>query len=251
MNLIEDQPDIDKIDRFTYSPLGKAFEKQVKTIEDQGKKQVEALHILKYNKQLTTEDLIPKNALNNDETKKEFDKIKEIEKNVNREKLVYETNEYTYSFKNFQTIKTFGRDIYEGKITIKEADKYQADLLTETMNFRKNKKPRSQEKKQEKEIVLKNLYNFFEGREKVLDAFESKIFSIKSKGAGILNPNHSKLKVLTPKQMLQRLPIALAQVKAGNNSESLLNEIGQVIYSLYQSKQITKKVYNNIIKSIQ
>ena len=51
--------------------------------------------------------------------------------------------------------------------------------------------------------------------------------------------------------MLQRLPIALAQVKAGNNSESLLNEIRQIVYSLYQSKQITKKVCNNIIKSIQ
>ena len=59
------------------------------------------------------------------------------------------------------------------------------------------------------------------------------------------------LKILTPKQMLQRLPVALAQVKAGNNSESLLNEIRQIVYSLYQSKQITKKVYNNIIKSIQ
>ena len=58
------------------------------------------------------------------------------------------------------------------------------------------------------------------------------------------------LKILTPKQMLQRLPIALAQVKAGNNSESLLNEIRQIVYSLYQSKQITKKVYSNIIKSI-
>ena len=58
------------------------------------------------------------------------------------------------------------------------------------------------------------------------------------------------LKMLTPKQMLQRLPIALAQVKAGNNSESLLNEIRQIVYSLYQSKQITKKVYDNIIKSI-
>ena len=56
--------------------------------------------------------------------------------------------------------------------------------------------------------------------------------------------------ILTPKQMLQRLPIVLAQVKAGNNSESLLNEIRQIVYSLYQSKQITKKVYNNIIKSI-
>ena len=50
--------------------------------------------------------------------------------------------------------------------------------------------------------------------------------------------------------MLQRLRIALAQVKAGNNSESLLNEISQIVYSLYQSKQITKNVFNNIIKSI-
>ena len=49
----------------------------------------------------------------------------------------------------------------------------------------------------------------------------------------------------------KRLPIALAQVKVGNNSENLLNEIGQIVYSLYQSKEITKKVYNNIIKSIQ
>ena len=58
------------------------------------------------------------------------------------------------------------------------------------------------------------------------------------------------LKILTPKQFLQRLPIALAQVKAGNNSESLLNEIRQIFYSLYQSKEIAKKVYNNIIKLI-
>ena len=51
--------------------------------------------------------------------------------------------------------------------------------------------------------------------------------------------------------MLQRLPIALAQVKASNNSKSLLNEIKQIVYSLYQSKQITKKVYNHIVESIQ
>ena len=58
------------------------------------------------------------------------------------------------------------------------------------------------------------------------------------------------LKILPRKLTLQRLLIALAQVKAGNNSESLLNEIRQIVYSLYQSKQITKKVYNNITKSI-
>ena len=57
--------------------------------------------------------------------------------------------------------------------------------------------------------------------------------------------------MFTPKQLLQRLPIALAQVKAANNSENLLNEIRQVVYSLYQLREITKEVYNNIIKSIQ
>ena len=51
--------------------------------------------------------------------------------------------------------------------------------------------------------------------------------------------------------MLQRLPTNLAQVKAGKSSESLLNKIRQIIYSLYQSKEITKKICNNIIKSIQ
>ena len=50
------------------------------------------------------------------------------------------------------------------------------------------------------------------------------------------------LKILTRKQMFQRLPIALAQVKAGSNSDSLLNEIRKIVYSLRQSKQITKKV---------
>ena len=51
--------------------------------------------------------------------------------------------------------------------------------------------------------------------------------------------------------MFQRFPIALAQIKAGNNAESLLNEIRQIVYSLYQSTEITKQVYNNIIKSIK
>ena len=59
------------------------------------------------------------------------------------------------------------------------------------------------------------------------------------------------LKILTLKQVLQRLLIVLAQAKAGNNSDSLLNEISQLVYSLYQSKEITKKVQNNITKSIK
>ena len=71
----------------------------------------------------------------------------------------------------------------------------------------------------------------------VFKAFESGIF---------LKPEELKkgttLKILTPNQMLQRLPIALAQISAGNNSKDLLNEIRQIVYSLYRSKEITKKV---------
>ena len=69
---------------------------------------------------------------------------------------------------------------------------------------------------------------FFDDYSSVLSEAKSKA----TKGAG--------LKILTSKQMLQRLPIALAQVKAGNNSESLLNEIRKIVYSLYQSKQSLK-----------
>ena len=89
--------------RFTNSPLGNVFERQLKTIEDQGEKQAEALNTLKSSNKLAIENVIPKNALINDETKKGLDKIKEIEKNVDREKLIYETDKYTHSFKNFQT----------------------------------------------------------------------------------------------------------------------------------------------------
>ena len=101
--------------------------------------------------------------------------------------------------------------------------------------------------------TINNLEKFCSSREEVINFFRDYIEMLpdakydakqdETKGTG--------LKILTPKQMLQRLPIALAQVKAGDNFESLLNEIRQIVYSLYQSKQITKKVYNNIIESIQ
>ena len=58
------------------------------------------------------------------------------------------------------------------------------------------------------------------------------------------------LKILTPNQMLSRLPITLAQLKAGNNSEKLKNEIRQLLYSLYRSKKLTKNVDNNLINTI-
>ena len=101
--------------------------------------------------------------------------------------------------------------------------------------------------------VIKNVKNLYNSRQKIIDLLNDNS-RIRSEAIYKSKQNETKgtgLKILTPKQMLQRLPIALAQVKAGNNSESLLNEIRQIVYSLYQSKQISKKVYNNIIKSIQ
>ena len=59
------------------------------------------------------------------------------------------------------------------------------------------------------------------------------------------------IKVLTPKQRLQRLPVALVQVKASNRSENLPNAINQIIYSSYQENEITKRVYNNIMNSVK
>ena len=94
--------------------------------------------------------------------------------------------------------------------------------------------------------TLHNIEMLYKARNETLKFYDSSMISEAkyraTKGTG--------LKILTPKQMLQRLPIALAQVKAGNNSESLLNEIRQIVYSLYEFKQITKKVYNNRTKSI-
>ena len=58
------------------------------------------------------------------------------------------------------------------------------------------------------------------------------------------------LKILTPNQMLSRLPITLAQLKAGNNSEKLKNEIRQLLYSLYRSKKLTKQLYKSLIDII-
>ena len=100
--------------------------------------------------------------------------------------------------------------------------------------------------------TIKNVKNLYNSSQKIIGLLNN-YSRIKLESIYKTKQNVTKgtgLKILTPKQMLQRLPIALAQVKAGNNSESLLNEIKQVVYSLYQQKKITKKVYNNIIKSI-
>ena len=74
---------------------------------------------------------------------------------------------------------------------------------------------------------------------------------IKGKGSAVRPKGlSSAVKILTPNQMLTRLPILLAQIQAGNNSQKLKNEIRQLLYSLYKSKKINKTIYKNLINTI-
>ena len=79
---------------------------------------------------------------------------------------------------------------------------------------------------------------------KIINIVEHLLYfnELKQKGQG--------LKKLTPNQMLSRLPISLAQLKAGNNSEKLKNEIRQILYSLYRSKKLTKQLYKSLVDII-
>ena len=86
----------------------------------------------------------------------------------------------------------------------------------------------------------------YKGWELIVNTFRSEIFPIKStRGKRLLSDLATRLKILTPKQIFQKLPIALAQVKSGNTSENLL--IRQFMYFCYGAKEITKKVHNNIM----
>ena len=124
-------------------------------------------------------------------------------------------------------IRTFDNEIRNNAISLDTANIEQANLLSYINDFMKTK-PRDPEKRKLRADVLNSVTGLVNGREMVLTAFKSGIFQVSKE-----SQEGKGLKILTPNQMLKRLPIALAQVKAGNNSESLLNEIRQIVYSLY------------------
>ena len=149
-----------------------------------------------------------------------------------------------YEFDGLKDPLVFLKEIKEGRILIQEAKKIQKEF-NKQLNF-----IRRGNKNQEQRQALYNISNLHNAKDmaiKFIEDYGSMILVaikiVKQEGKG--------LKILTPNQILKRLPIALAQIKGGNNSESLLNEIRQIVYSLYRSKEITKKVYNNIINSIK
>ena len=167
-----------------------------------------------------------------------------LEKLINTNVLQEKLSRYKYDFQQFETIRYFGVSIYSGKISIDEAEMEQTKLLENIVDFSNNQFQKKIWIKNKMVLIVQILIstNLYEGRKLILNPFRSGIFPIKK-------TEGKCLKILAPKQMLQRLPIALLQVNTGKTSENLLNEIGQVTYSLHRAKEVTKKVCNNIMYS--
>ena len=149
---------------------------------------------------------------------------------VNREGSIYETRKYIYNFQQFEAIRLFAKNMFADKITLNNADKHQSDLLIQIVDL--NKDTNLRRIKRKKRGTYESINVLYNDTEMVLDAFKSEIFPLPSIEV-------TGIKILTTKQMLQRLPITLEQVKAGNTS--LRNEIRQIIYYLYRAKKTTKR----------
>ena len=225
--------------KFNYSPLGKPFEKQTKTIEDQGEKQIDALTDLK------AKEIKPRETKPNKYGDFFIDGLAKIRESYKP----MDFNDLTYNFKDLR-IPSVGFIEFEGPLhifqSIHNADIPLEDIKKEQIELKRDlgriKQGEARDKSEEQKKTIDNIKNLYNSREEVVKMFNDyarkmsrNIFDSTQEGTG--------LKILTPKQMLQRLPIALTQIKAGNNSQSLLNEIRQIVYSLYQSKEITKKLY--------
>ena len=143
----------------------------------------------------------------------EIERIEEEERKVDRSKIVYKGSNETYDFRKFKTIRVFGNEIRNNIINMSMANNKQNQLLKRINEFKSKTRPQNSESKKVKEDLSNSARALLEGTEMVFKAFESGI---------LLKPEELKqvtgLKILAPKQMLQRLPIALAQIKAGNNS---------------------------------
>ena len=152
--------------------------------------------------------------------------------------------EYNFSIEKYP-IRLL-KAIKDGEMSLKEARDRQRNYLQYLNIIRKGNKNSVQKRTLSKLKII--LMQERERAIKFIEDYDSMVLEARRLAK---EQEGTELKILTPNQLLKRLPIALAQVKAGNNLESLLNEIKQIVYSLYRSKEITKKVYNNIINSIK
>ena len=238
--------------RFTYSPLGKAFENEIKTTEDQEEKQIKAIQDNR--KQLISGNdyknrlLISKEReIFKDIHNKRLNKIKELDNKIDYDNLKYvvEKSGLEYNFNKIKGPMTLLKNIGGGKISVEGAKEKQNDYYSYLNTIRRGNKNASQKR------TFANINILFYARDNVIKYVEDYSSMILEAKKLAREQEGEGLKTLTPNQMLKRLPIALAQTKAGNNSESLLNEIRQIVYYLYRLKKITKMLYNNIINSIK
>ena len=244
--------------KFTYSPFGKAFEKQTKTIEDQGEKQIKAIQDNKQLQLINDNDYKDKLLISReieifkDIYNKRLDKIEELNNKIDYDNLKYvveisgvKKRSVEYDFNKIKDPITVLNDIKEGKISIQEAKDKQENYYNYLNKIPKGNKSANQKR------TLANINILFNARDNAIKFYEDYSSIILEAGRLAREQEGTGLKILTSNQMFKRLPIALAQIKAGNNSESLLNEIRQIVYYLYRSKKITKMLYNNIINSIK
>ena len=137
-------------------------------------------------------------------------------------------------------------DIENGRISLQKKEKIQEEFQSKLNEILKgNLNCRSEDQIS----IINNIKKLYNVQEKVLHFYND--YTRMVSNAKYKSIYGERFKILTPKQMLQILPVAIAQVKAANISENLLNEIRQSIYSLYRAKEITKKLCNNIMNSIK
>ena len=231
-------------------------------------KQIEALKALNPKRDLNAlkpeenlesiKGFFPKN-MNTNEIKNEVDEIRIWKEKIEQKDLQHKPNKCLCHIKKFEAIRSFS-EVFILVNIIKKAEMNQPNLLEKREKFNNKSKPKTKEGNDKKRNTFDSVNACYEDQDLPFNAYRSGMFPIKAiQGKGRQRTldsstsdlprvarvaklsDNSNLKMLTPRQMLQRLPITLAQVKAGNTSENLLNEIRRIIYSLYRAKEITKK----------
>ena len=136
-----DKSRIIKQAKFTYSPLGKAFDKQ--TIEGQGRKQVEVLKLEEKMENIKSVERISTKGMRTNEIKNAIDGIRKCEEKLKKKDLRHATKKYIYDFQQHETIRYFGENIYPGKINVDEAEMDQSNLLKILEEFSKKARART------------------------------------------------------------------------------------------------------------
>ena len=171
---VSNQKQIIQQTKFTSSPLGKAFQKRTKTIQDQAKKQVAALKSLEsFDKQLPSiKDFISKERLN-PEIIVEIERIEKEGKKTERNKMVYKGYNKTSDFRKFETIRVFGNDIRNNFINMSMISDEKNYLAKHIREFKNKARERDPNLKRVKEDVLNSAMALLKGREIVFKKFES------------------------------------------------------------------------------